>query len=102
MSLPRISGRDCVKVLQKRGYLFVRQTGSHIIIRRTDPFSQITVPDHKELDRGTLRSIIRQANMTTDEFNSLLSCQAPNSPIQNKTRRFGDFSISLSKPLAEV
>ncbi len=72
MSLPCISGRECVKALQKKGYLFIRQTGSHIIIRRTDPFSQITVPDHKELDRGTLRSIIRQANLSIDEFNSLL------------------------------
>ncbi len=72
MSLPRISGRDCVKALQKKDYFFVRQTGSHIIIRRKDPFSQITVPDHKELDRGTLRSIIRQTNLSIDEFNSLL------------------------------
>ena len=72
MSLPRISGRECVKALQKKGYQFVRQTGSHIIIRRTDPFSQITVPDHKELDRGTLRSIIRQANISTEEFSALL------------------------------
>ena len=72
MSLPRISGRECVKALEKKEYLFIRQTGSHIIIRRTNPFSQITVPDHKELDRGTLRSIIRQANMSIDEFNALL------------------------------
>ncbi len=72
MSLPRISGRECAKALQKKGYLFIRQTGSHIIVRRTDPFSQITVPDHKELDRGTLRSIIRQSNLSIDEFNTLL------------------------------
>lgn len=72
MSLPRISGRECVKALQKKGYQFIRQTGSHIIIRRTDPFSQITVPDHKELDRGTLRSIIRQADISIEEFNSFL------------------------------
>ena len=72
MSLPRISGRECVKALEKKGYLFIRQTGSHIIIRRTDPFSQVTVPDHKELDRGTLRSIIRQANISVEEFISLL------------------------------
>jgi predicted RNA binding protein YcfA (HicA-like mRNA interferase family) len=52
--------------------MFVRQNGSHIILRRAEPFSQVTVPDHKELDRGTLRSIIRQANMTIDEFNSSL------------------------------
>jgi predicted RNA binding protein YcfA (HicA-like mRNA interferase family) len=56
----------------EKGYLFVRQTGSHIIIRRTDPFSQITVPDHKELDRGTLRAIVRQVSLSIVEFNSLL------------------------------
>jgi predicted RNA binding protein YcfA (HicA-like mRNA interferase family) len=70
--LPRISGRTCVKALEKKGYVFVRQTGSHIIIRRKEPFSQITVPDHKELDRGTLRSIIRQTDMNVDDFDALL------------------------------
>lgn len=70
--LPRISGRDCVKALMQKDYNFIRQTGSHIILRRTNPFSQITVPDHKELDRGTLRSIIRQADLSIAEFNALL------------------------------
>ncbi len=73
MSLPRISGRECVRALEKKGYQFVRQRGSsHMVIRRSEPFSQITVPDHKELDRGTLRSIIRQADLSVDEFNTLL------------------------------
>jgi len=70
--LPRISGRDCVKALMQKDYRFIRQSGSHIIIRRTNPFSQITVPDHKELDRGTLRSIIRQVDLSIAEFNELL------------------------------
>ncbi|HET6401355.1 MAG TPA: type II toxin-antitoxin system HicA family toxin [Candidatus Kapabacteria bacterium] len=70
--LPRISGRDCVKALTQKDYHFIRQTGSHVILRRTNPFSQITVPDHKELDRGTLRSIIRQADLSIAEFNELL------------------------------
>lgn len=42
--------------------------GSHIILRRDKPFAQVVVPDHKELDRGTLRSIIRQAGLSIDEF----------------------------------
>jgi predicted RNA binding protein YcfA (HicA-like mRNA interferase family) len=54
IKLPRISGRECVRGLEKAGFLFKRQQGSHIILRRNDPFSQIVVPDHKELDRGTL------------------------------------------------
>lgn len=66
--LPRISGRDCIKALGKAGFQFKRQEGSHIILRRNDPFSQLVVPDHKELDRGTLRAIIRQAGMSVEEF----------------------------------
>jgi len=46
--LPRISGRDCVKALEKTGFHFKRQEGSHIILRRNDPFAQLVVPDHKE------------------------------------------------------
>ena len=45
---------------------------SHIILRRDDPFAQLVVPDYKELDRGTLRAIIRQANLTIEQFNALL------------------------------
>ncbi|MGH8657745.1 MAG: type II toxin-antitoxin system HicA family toxin [Gammaproteobacteria bacterium] len=48
-----------------------RQHGSHLILRRDVPFAQLVVPDHKELDRGTLRAIIRQANLTIDEFTSI-------------------------------
>ena len=66
--LPRLSGRECVKALGKLGFYFKRQQGSHIILRKDDPFAQIVVPDHKELDRGTLRAIIRQADVTVDEF----------------------------------
>ena len=67
--LPQISGRDCVRVLNGFGFYQKRQHGSHIILRRDDPFAQVVVPDHKILDRGTLRAILRQANLTVDEFN---------------------------------
>ena len=70
--LPRISGRDCVAALSRGGFRQIRQRGSHIIVRRDTPFSQITVPDHRELDRGTLRAIIRQAGMSIEQFNALL------------------------------
>jgi predicted RNA binding protein YcfA (HicA-like mRNA interferase family) len=43
-----------------------------MILRRQEPFAQLVVPDHAELDRGTLRAIIRQAGLTVDEFNKLL------------------------------
>lgn len=43
-----------------------------MIVRKDSPFSQLVIPDHKELDRGTLRAIIRQAGLTIEEFKSLL------------------------------
>ncbi len=70
--LPSISGRECLKALQKVGFYLKRQEGSHMILRRDAPFAQVVVPDHKELDRGTLRAIIRQAGLSVDEFTNLL------------------------------
>jgi predicted RNA binding protein YcfA (HicA-like mRNA interferase family) len=62
-----------VKALQRAGFEVKRQSGSHIVLRRQDPFAQVVVPDHKELDRGTLRAIIRHAGVTVVEFTGLLS-----------------------------
>ena len=70
--LPRISGRECVKALQKIGLYQKHQVGSHIVMRRDQPFAQTVVPDHKELDRGTLRAIIRQVGLSVEEFAKLL------------------------------
>lgn len=70
--VPVVSGRKCIKTLEKAGFYFKRQEGSHVTLRRDDPFSQLVVPLHKELDRGTLRAIIRQADLSVDEFIGLL------------------------------
>jgi len=70
--LPRISGRECIKALEKAGFYLKRQEGSHVILRRDEPFAQVVVPEHDELDRGTLRAIIRHANLSVDEFVGLL------------------------------
>ena len=70
--LPQVSEQACVTALGKIGFYKKRQHGSHIILRRDNPFAQLVVPDHKELDRGTLRAIIRQANLSVDEFNALV------------------------------
>ena len=70
--LPRVSGRDCVSALLKVGFQFKRQHGSHIILRRDTPFAQVVVPDHSELDTGTLRSILRQSGVSPEEFLKLL------------------------------
>lgn len=71
--LPRISGRQVVGALKKIGYEQDRQRGSHMILRQTDsPHRRVTVPDHKEIAKGTLRSIIREVGLTVDEFRDLL------------------------------
>lgn len=72
-SLPVISGKRCVNALEKIGFIVHSQKGSHIILVRNNPKIRISVPNHKELDRGTLRAIIRQANLTVDQFIDLLS-----------------------------
>jgi predicted RNA binding protein YcfA (HicA-like mRNA interferase family) len=66
--VPQISGRECVRALENAGFYLLRQTGSHIHLRRDEPFAQVSVPNHKTLKRGTLRSIIREAGLTVDEF----------------------------------
>ena len=70
--LPVISGADCVKALGKIGFEVYRQRGSHIVLVRKAPPTQTTVPNHKELDRGTLSAIIRQTGITVEEFIALL------------------------------
>ena len=70
--LPTVSGRECVRALVRIGFYTRRQRGSHIILRRDEPFAQLVVPDHKQLDRGTLRAIIRQVGLGVEEFTELL------------------------------
>jgi predicted RNA binding protein YcfA (HicA-like mRNA interferase family) len=70
--LPGISGQDCVKALARAGFYVRRRESTHLVLRRDVPFAQLVVPDHKELDRGTLRAIIRQAGLSVEEFVGLL------------------------------
>jgi predicted RNA binding protein YcfA (HicA-like mRNA interferase family) len=70
-ALPIISGRDCIRALARVGYREVRQRGSHIRLACTGR-SPVTVPDHAVLDRGTLRAILRTAELTVDDFVALL------------------------------
>lgn len=71
--LPRISGRDLRKVLERQGFVFVRQKGSHMMLRRTTPTSlTVSIPDHKELVPGTLRGILRDIGMSVEELNEML------------------------------
>ena len=71
--LPRVSGREVVKALRKIGYEFDHQRGSHIVLRSTTPpHRRLTVPDHDQLAKGTMRSIIRQAGLSVEDFKALL------------------------------
>ncbi len=71
--LPVVSGRSGVKALARIGYELDRQKGSHMILRQSkSPHRRAVVPDHKEVAKGTLRSIIREAGLTVDEFCGLL------------------------------
>lgn len=70
--LPILSGEELYKLLEKIGYLFDHQTGSHLILRNQNPpYRRLTVPKHKEIAKGTLRSIIREAGLSLQEFHEL-------------------------------
>jgi predicted RNA binding protein YcfA (HicA-like mRNA interferase family) len=70
--LPSVSGEQVVAALRRIGFRVRRQHGSHIIMRRDEPFAQTVVPSHRELDRGTLRAILRQIDLSVDDFIHLL------------------------------
>jgi len=71
--LPVVSGRQTVEALSKIGYREDHQTGSHLILRHQDPpHRRLTVPNHKELAKGTLQSLIKQAGLAVEEFTRLL------------------------------
>ena len=73
MKLPVVSGIEVVKALAKAGYELDHQTGSHKILRRKEPpYLRITVPNRKEIAKGTLRAIIRESGLTVEEFVKLL------------------------------
>ena len=72
MKLPQVSGEEVVRALGKAGFVLRRQHGSHMILRRDNPFAQTVVPNHKQIDRGTLRAILRQSGLSVEEFIKLL------------------------------
>lgn len=68
---PVCSGVEAVKAFRKLGYEVDHQTGSHIILRHPNG-RRLTIPNHRELAKGTLRAIIREAGVSKDEFAALL------------------------------
>jgi predicted RNA binding protein YcfA (HicA-like mRNA interferase family) len=67
-SLPVLSGNEVVRVLESFGWSVARQRGSHIIMVKEGELITLSIPAHKEIAKGTLRSLIRSANLTVDEF----------------------------------
>ena len=67
-----LSGREVRAALERAGFIFRRQTGSHMILRRDDPYARAVVPDHKQIRSGTLRRIITDAGLTVEQFMQLL------------------------------
>ena len=65
--LPLLSGKDVIKALSRVGYSFDHQTGSHITLVNSSG-KKITVPNHNELGPGILRAIIKQADLSMEEF----------------------------------
>ncbi|MBI2449541.1 type II toxin-antitoxin system HicA family toxin [Candidatus Pacearchaeota archaeon] len=72
--LPRLSGREVIKILSKQDFKAIRQKGSHVfMLKETSEGKKHTVvPLHNEIDKGTLLEIIRQAGLTKEEFLKLL------------------------------
>lgn len=69
-----LSGRKLIKILEKIGYKPARQAGSHVILVKIDRAGKhaVVVPDHKEIDKGTLVEIIRQSGLKRDAFMKLV------------------------------
>lgn len=72
--LPRLSGKEVIKALSKIGFSVARQKGSHVILTKQVESGKkaVVVPNHKEVDKGTLLEIIRQAGLTKEEFINLI------------------------------
>lgn len=72
MKLPVLSGREVVRAFEKLGWRIARQKGSHIILIKPGELATLSVPDHREVAKGTLRGLIRNANLTVSDFSSVL------------------------------
>ena len=85
-ALPVLSGREVVRIFETFGWQVARQSASHIIMVKEGEQVTLSVPDHREVAKGTLRSLIRTAGITLQEFVSGL-CQ----PRSNESRSSGKY-----------
>ena len=70
--LPVISGKEVVRAFERAGWKMSRREGSHIILTKAGTPVTLSVPDHREVKRGTLRSLVRKAGLSVEEFIRLL------------------------------
>ena len=68
--LPQLNGQQVVKVFGKFGWQIVRQRGSHIIMVKDEQIVTLSIPDHDEVAKETLRTLIRSAGLTVTEFSN--------------------------------
>ena len=68
--LPHLSGQEIIRALERLGFAQARQRGSHVVMKKSTPEGSIgcVVPMHDEVAIGTLRSILKQAKVSADEF----------------------------------
>jgi predicted RNA binding protein YcfA (HicA-like mRNA interferase family) len=71
-TLANISGKEAVKAFAKAGWQTVGQVGSHLVMTKPGQRANLSIPQHKELSVGTLRSLIRSAGISVDDFLNLL------------------------------
>jgi predicted RNA binding protein YcfA (HicA-like mRNA interferase family) len=67
-TFPVLSGQEVVRVFESLGWSVARQRGSHVVMVKEGEIATLSVPNHKQVARGTLRSLIRSANLTVDQF----------------------------------
>jgi predicted RNA binding protein YcfA (HicA-like mRNA interferase family) len=70
--LGNISGKEAAKAFAKAGWQTMGQVGSHLVMIKSDERANLSIPQHKELSVGTLRALIRAADMSVDDFLGLL------------------------------
>lgn len=71
MKLKLCSGFDAVKKFEKAGWKFSRQKGSHVMMVKDDYLYTLSIPQHKQLGRGILKKLIKQAGLSNEQFNDL-------------------------------
>jgi predicted RNA binding protein YcfA (HicA-like mRNA interferase family) len=67
-----LSGREVRAALERAGFVFRRQRGSHMVLRREQPPARVVIPDHQRIRPGTLRTILRDSDLTVEELLDLL------------------------------